>query len=517
MPRNIRFSNVDGTPPVRVLQGIRMMSSRRRAPGIHSSAKRSGGWPSETAFYLLASFLGLVFLIGGASRGDVQSLLLLRPVAAAALVFALFYSNGGQVKSFRFLFLMAALCLASVVIQLVPLPFSWWSALPGRELAVQAVESTGADRPMAPISITPAATWNALYAMLVPLCVLAMAARVPPHYLPRLLPLLLICGFLSGFLGLLQAIRPDTDALYFYRITNRGAAVGLFSNRNHQAAFLAMLFPMLAVFASSPVFGRLPVQARTLAAVAGGLLLIPLLLVTGSRAGLLLGLVGLASVPLLYRTPGTAGAFSRQQRRKIYASLAAVAVLLGIISVALSRALAFQRLFAVTDDADKRLTLWQVSLDQLRNYLPFGSGQGSFPQVYAIHESAVDLGPSYANHAHNDWLELVLVGGIPATILLSIAVAATIYSIYKIFLGNYQLNTPVIFGRLGVVIIVMCGLGSLFDYPLRVPSIASLFVVAAIWTSMALADMGRHSGRGNAAEEASGGRDPSLSMLQVAE
>src|SRR3546814_18783044 len=55
---------------------------------------------------------------------------------------------------------------------------------------------------------------------------------------------------MSGGLGLAQVIGPRDGPLYLYEITNNGSAVGLFANRNHQAALLACLFPMLAVYAS---------------------------------------------------------------------------------------------------------------------------------------------------------------------------------------------------------------------------------------------------------------------------
>ena len=40
-------------------------------------------------------------------------------------------------------------------------------------------------------------------------------------------------------------------------------------------------------------------------------------------------------------------------------------------------------------------------------YAPWGSGLGTFEQVFKLHEPDALLSPSYLNHAHNDWLELV--------------------------------------------------------------------------------------------------------------
>src|SRR3546814_16949820 len=106
---------------------------------------------------------------------------------------------------------------------------------------------------------------------------------------------------MSGVLGLAQAIGPRDGPLYLYEITNNESAVGLFANRNRQAALLACLFPMLAVYASidHPSAERMRLKFALCASVA--LFFLPLLLVTGSRAGLVLGVIGLLAGALLYR------------------------------------------------------------------------------------------------------------------------------------------------------------------------------------------------------------------------
>src|SRR5690606_32949464 len=111
-----------------------------------------------------------------------------------------------------------------------------------------------------------------LYAMLIPLAALVLAAACSPEQRRRLLPLVLALGMASVVAGILQAISGYRDALYLYAITNPGSPNGLFANRNHQAAMICAMLPLLAVFASgSERAGARMAGLRTwLAAGAGG-------------------------------------------------------------------------------------------------------------------------------------------------------------------------------------------------------------------------------------------------------
>ena len=47
-----------------------------------------------------------------------------------------------------------------------------------------------------------------------------------------------------------------------------------------------------------------------------------------------------------------------------------------------------------------------------------GSGFGTFEIVYPAFESEQQISRTFANHAHNEYLEIVLEGGFPAALLL---------------------------------------------------------------------------------------------------
>jgi len=55
-----------------------------------------------------------------------------------------------------------------------------------------------------------------------------------------------------------------------------------------------------------------------------------------------------------------------------------------------------------------------------RDFLPFGSGLGTFRRVYDLYEDPQRVTTTYVIHAHNDYLELALEMGLPALLLLMV-------------------------------------------------------------------------------------------------
>ena len=425
----------------------------------------------------------MVFLTGGGSRADIQSLVVLRPAAVLACGFGLWTLSRGHLRQYRFLFAFAGAIFFVVILHLVPLPPSVWGSLPGRELIVEIDRVAGLDKVWRPISMVPSATWNALYSLFVPLAVLLLGVQLSREERFQLLPVFIALGLLSGFIGLLQVVGDPDGPLYFYNITNNGSAVGLFSNRNHQAIFLACLFPMLSVFAFAGLKTVEQWRFRLWASIAAGAVLVPLLLVAGSRAGLLIGLFGLAAVPLLYRKP----VFERPAKRKgrrinltyIFAAVGVVA--LGLLTILFARAQAFERLIALDQVEDLRLSVWGPIAQMSWKYFPIGSGVGSFVDIYQIDEPLGLLTPSYVNHAHNDWLEVFMTAGAIGLGLLAVALMAWARASYLAWRMASAGGRDASYARMASWVVLMMALGSVGDYPLRVPSITCFFIVAALW------------------------------------
>lgn len=442
------------------------------------------------AFWALSLLLVACFALGGSARGEVASLMVLRPLAILLLGFGLWCLKFEQVKAHWFLFAMGLAILALPALQLIPMPQVLWSQLPGRNLVMEIDKAAGLGQVWRPLSLTPGATRNALFAAIVPFAVLVLGVQLGSEERFRLLPLVLGLGGFSALLGLVQTLGDPNGWLYFYDTTNNGSAVGLFANRNHQALLLAMMLPMLAVLAH----GRgLSGGTRQLIALVSGLLLLPFILITGSRSGMIVAAIALLAVPLVVgRTlhlagplPGKAGS----GRKPLFGSrlgLVLLAAGLVLLTIWLGRGLAWERLLTSEPTDDLRAKILPTLFSMIRVYFPLGSGMGSFEQIYQVHEPDALLSPTYMNHAHNDWLEVLLTGGAASAVLLIIAVAGFLLQSRRAFSVPAASSASVKYARLGLVMLMLAGLASISDYPLRVPSLASLLTLALLWTGCSL-------------------------------
>ncbi len=438
----------------------------------------------STIFWVLAAFLVILFVTGGASRVDVQSLVILRPVSVIVCALALITLRGEHLVERKWLLGSFTALFVLALLHVTPLPPALWQSLAGRQELVEVEKLAKFSDIWRPLTLVPMNGWHALLSLFVPLAVLLLGIQLNRDDLFRLLPLLVALVGISGLLGLLQAIGGSQSALYFYRITNNGSAVGLFANRNHAATLLACLFPMLAVFASTAKGTADEVRFRQLLAVAIAIVLVPLILVTGSRSGLFSGVIGMLGASLLYRRPTDLrtvrkGSPDRMKAVPILGGLAVIS--LGFLTFFFSRAEAIERLFAEASGEDSRTNFWSVSMDLFWKYFPWGSGSGSFVEAYQIIEPEVLLNPFYVNRAHNDWVEIAVSFGLVGVIGLALASAAFFWRSYTLWRNADKTRRYVAFGRLASVCIAMIAVASISDYPLRTPIMMGVFAIFALW------------------------------------
>jgi O-antigen ligase len=454
---------------------------------------------ASVQFWILAFFLVFVFLTGGASRGDVQSLSLLCPISIISCVIAMPTLKQEHLAGRKWLLTGFASITLLCILHIVPLPLSIWQILPGRATLADANRVAGLGEVWRPLTMDTMNGWNALASLATPLALLLLGLQLNRDDLYRLLPLLLCLGGVSGLVGMLQVVGGPQGPLYLYNITNNSAAVGLFANRNHAAVLLASLFPMLAVYASVST-GTFDQQSmRQFAAIAAGIVLVPLILVTGSRSGMLMSVPALIAAALLYRKP--AGSKSDRRREagfKLSTShviAAAVIVILVLLTIFFSRAEAFDRMLGQAATEDARVDYWRVGFTMIWKYFPVGSGIGSFVEAYKNNEPLSYLNDYYVNHAHNDWIEVPLTGGLPAVLILFIAVALFLFRTTNLWRRKDKNRHAVKFARLASAMIVISALASAADYPLRTPIMMAVFSIWCLWfTSPALEDARRADG-----------------------
>lgn len=432
---------------------------------------------ARAPFWLLAAFLCIVFFTGGSTWDSEPQLVFLRPVAlliAGCGILTLQWEHLTRHWVVAALFLGAALL---IVAHLVPLPYTWWSALPGRDIIAAIDQVGGLGKISRPLSIAPDETLNALYALSIPFAVLLLAVQLSPQEHQRILVLLLALAALSGLFGVLQA---SGSSIAFY--PDQSPTSGLFANRNHQGALLALLIPMAAAFGTLGAGNRVGVWARLVAALAIMVIAIPLLLVTGSRSALVVATVGLVFGLFIWSSVG------RRQDRPFWLRLATPAVVFVVVgglvwlTAFASRDVAIERLGAT--EGDIRWPLWQSIIEMLPHYMPWGSGIGSYVRAYQVFEPESLLRPKISNHAHNEFLEVAFTAGIPGLMLLAIATVALLLALRRAFSNEAGSNSLVIFSRLGVSVLVLLAIASISDYPTRTPILAAVMALASVWASM---------------------------------
>jgi O-antigen ligase len=216
--------------------------------------------------------------------------------------------------------------------------------------------------------------------------------------------------------------------------------------------------------------------------------LIPLILITGSRAGVVLSVVGFAWAALIFKTPSSRVIRGEEPgtRRLVVSGVALYGLGIAFLAAILARAEALERLLGGDDGGISRVKIWAITVQQAKEFFPFGTGFGNFAEMFRIVETNEMLSPFYINRAHNDWLELLLSGGLPAFALLALFLVWWLRCARSLLRKTVRRTTAGRLGVTGLAISSILGLASTVDYPLRVPSLACLFIVGLVWISVGL-------------------------------
>jgi O-antigen ligase len=244
---------------------------------------------------------------------------------------------------------------------------------------------------------------------------------------------------------------------------------------------------MLAIFAERSQgksgVGR---NSRQLAATAIAIVLIPLILVTGSRSGMLAAIIGLIGGVLLYVSSGQTQRGSKTGRPLVPVVALAVVASLVFATIYFSRAEAIERIFAKSGTANDRADFWTSGIAPFWQYFPFGFGPGSFVPAFQVDEPITLLDGSYLNRLHNDWLEVALTLGAPGVLLMLGGVFYYFWRTFHLWVRLEGARTSVALGRMASVVIAILAIASLSDYPLRTPAMMGFAALMCLWFVSAL-------------------------------
>jgi O-antigen ligase len=438
---------------------------------------------ASALFYSSAFALACSLLLGGGAANVYFTNAVLQILTAPCLILALWRLRWNTVQpSAKTALLMVATAVLLVVLQLTPTPPAIWTNLPFREKALAARTAIGVATQWAPISLTPEATIIGALALLPPLAIFLGVFGLSGRE-RRLLTLIpLAFGFINAFVGLLQLSQGEDSPLYFYSYSNTRESVGLFANRNHEAALLYSLTPFAAAWIGA-IAPALSIRGRRqkydttaiikfLAAGVTVFVLIVATLMAQSRAGVILLMASLAGSLALQPWRNLAG--DRTRAGGIFAIVAILAMMLGLqfgLYKILTR-------FEAEPFADARVTFARVTAQVALAAAPLGTGLGSFVPIYASTERPEDLvADRYANHAHNDFLEFALETGVPGVALICGFLAWFVFRARDIWRAGAP-GADLLMARAATLSIGLLLAHELVDYALRTEALLGFFAFA---------------------------------------
>jgi O-antigen ligase len=429
-------------------------------------------------------FCGAAFaaslLFGGATQKGIASDDLVQAVCVLAQAFALLEVGRISARGGKPILALVALIVLIPVVQLIPLAPNLWSALPGRAPVVETYQSAGLPLPLLAISTSSWATERVAFALLPPISIFLGFLACDYSARRRLWVMVLVVGIASILLQMAQLAGGPNSVLRFHSYTNVYVGVGFFANNNHAAAFLYSLVPIAAYLYVNASRDR-PRLALAALLVFYAMIMVGLVM-TASRSALALGALSLALTYLFLLR----GLFNRMtnSRTATWTLVTGALLIAAFLAANFGLELILDRVKGKDILADSRWMLDRLTFEAAKSFFPFGSGLGSFSRAFPLFQSANTTLPAIVNHAHNDYLEVVMETGVFGAIAILGWFALVIRAAYL----NASERLPELKAeRIAATIVVslLC-LHSLWDYPLRTSAIATLFAAASAVLSTAL-------------------------------
>lgn len=414
------------------------------------------------------AYLALVLVLGGASAASPLGNVLLQLTGAGLITWSLLdRSAEGTLHTGLRRFGIALAVLMAV--QFVPLPPALWQHLPGRGPVYDGFALIGAPAPWLTFSLNP---WHSLESFVwwIPAAALFLSMRTSGAPLSRhLIAVVTAIAAVSVVFGGLQV---SAGVFYFYEITNFGVGPGFFANSNHQGSFLLCALALWGCWTIGEVRGA-PIGAKRLDSTgtlhAGvALLLVVGVVVSGSLACQLLLIPVLASLALVLKP---------DLRVAMPVVLIGGLLLLGGIAAFLIYGPAENDLLAKgVIPGISRHEFLITGLKILGDFLPTGSGSGTFVELYRWYEDPAQVTTTFVNHAHDDLLELLIETGLFGLAALVLFLVWFVPRAWNLWAGARRNVVP-----LAASIVIGTELiHSLVDYPLRTAAMSSLVAVACV-------------------------------------
>ena len=412
-------------------------------------------------------YLFFCLLLGGSAQG-VWGNMVLQLLGVAIIAWALIDPPKEKAnKPARQLLVLALAAIAIILVQLIPLPAALWTALGPRESVVDGYRILGLAVPALPISLTPYRTIDSLLAAIPPLAILLGVVRLKA-FRPVYAPAAIIAGVVAGIgLSALQVSTAEASGSpwYLYPITNFGLGVGFFANANHMATLLLISLPFIAALVPA-ARGSHVQRYSAFVAITAALALLVLIGIGLNRSlagyGLVLPVV-LGSLMIVV---------GRNRRWRNILGLSAMLLLAVAVTGIATTGIGSGRLGGeAKESSSSRAEILKPTITITRDFLPLGTGLGSFRQVYAMHENPDRVTTTYVIHAHNDYAEWAMETGLSGIIVMILFLAWWARAVTNV----WRDADSSAFAKAASIASAAILAHSLVDFPLRTSAIAATF------------------------------------------
>jgi O-antigen ligase len=322
---------------------------------------------------------------------------------------------------------LLALFLLLVLFQILPLPSGVLKILSPKTFALRSALNLEPSASRFPLSFFPLLTqieffkWLTLSGLFLFLLVwepLEEGDETRKH----LLVAVMTAGVLESLYGMFEFFSGHRHILNVAAEGLVGSATGTFVNRNYFAGYLLMVIPLSMGFLFSREVTRTgeyrgwrhrlsSLDGKTLLIGFGVIVMILGLLFSASRMGILSLLLSFTLIILFFRGSRKGRRFSRGSI--LILGLAILwAAWIGLDTV-------ISRFFTASEDFKGRSVFWVNTFQIYKDFPIFGTGLGTFLQVFAMYRSSHIMG--LVTHAENDFLQLLsevgTLGFVPLAIL----------------------------------------------------------------------------------------------------
>jgi O-antigen ligase len=361
------------------------------------------------------------------------------------------------------------------VIQLAPFtPVSWHHPFWKDVDSILSVPYRGS------ISIDPVKSLGNLIRLITAATVFGLAFHLcrPSGNAKKALTILAWCNFGYAIYGILEWSSHTETVLWMHKFAYVGDLTSTFINRNNYATFAGMgWLCFLALFFRS-YNGWVPGQENRQEKLRqtiiffekkGWYLLVAILvqssalLLSHSRAGFASTLVGILAFCLSL-------AIGKDTDRRTVLKFTAFSLVLAVVFYVVGGVGLDQRLSQTSLANEERLVVYEKTKIAITDQPWLGTGLNTFEQIFRFYRP-ISIALTF-DYAHNTYLETALELGIPAALLLLLALvyifAVTIY-------GAATRRRDAIYCCLGIGCFVLVGLHSLVDFSVQIPAVTYLF------------------------------------------